>query len=103
MKIRSLCILLEKPEYTLGTDSIYRATQDKNSESLRDKPAAIQKMRMDYDRKGILKIISEIEKSSNATKELLDTIKERVTHGEFKEAERAAAAYAAALASGKII
>ena len=64
-------------------------------EDLCDKLQVIQKMCSDYDKKGVLEMISEISYYTEKTKNVLDGIKKMMLHSEFEEAANAAAAYAA--------
>ena len=85
-KLRSLLMKLKPKQDTKGTSD--------DPEDIKEKILAIKEMCADYNRRGALSIISEIENCSDRTKAVLDAIKEQVLHSEYDEAESAAAEYA---------
>jgi len=64
-----------------------------NTKDLNQKLLIIMEMCAEYDRKGIFKIISTIDKCSKEAFNVLNTIKSYVIHSEFESAGKAAADY----------
>ncbi|MCL2209055.1 MAG: transporter substrate-binding domain-containing protein [Treponema sp.] len=91
--LNSLRALLEKLQVKQVTENAV----DENTEELRNKMLLIKKKAAEYDRKGVLDIISGIRNYSENTKIVLDKLTENVIHSNFEEAGIEAASYAAAL------
>ncbi|MCL2765321.1 MAG: PAS domain S-box protein [Treponema sp.] len=61
---------------------------DEDAPDLHKKLYAIAQMCAEYDRKGILDIITAVKKCSKETRAVLEKINEYVTHSEFDDAEK---------------
>ena len=72
---------------------------DEDIEGLCEKLRGIQQKCANYNRKGSLNIIAEIKNGSKETMAVLDSIKERILHSEFEEADRIAAEFIAKLSA----
>jgi YesN/AraC family two-component response regulator len=70
---------------------------DEDIDSLRSKLLSIQEMCKNYNKKGVLNVLSEINNCSKETRKTLENIMGYLLHSEFEEAENTAAAYAARL------
>ncbi|MCL2805722.1 MAG: ATP-binding protein [Treponema sp.] len=82
--LNELRALLENLEEELKTDS-----DDEDPGDLLEKLLVIARQCDEYNRKGILDIITGIEKCTKETKEILNIIKENVLHSDFDEAKSA--------------
>jgi len=90
--INKLKELLEKLNAKRNENAVNHKLIDEDTEKLCKQLKAIQNKAADYDRKGVLDIISEIKNCSKETKAALDNISEHVLHSDFEEAEKIAAA-----------
>ena len=66
---------------------------EKDSGDIYEVLSAIKKMCGDYNRKGVLDLISSVKNCTRETKDALENVKEYVLHSDFDEAEAAAASY----------
>ncbi|MCL2440610.1 MAG: ATP-binding protein [Treponema sp.] len=91
------------PKFTAGLNDLLQKLEEErqiNTNSLDEDDADmynklqnIVEMCNEYDRKGVLDCIAEIDKCTNGTRAVLDVVKEYVLHSEFENAERTAAEY----------
>ncbi|MDR2965794.1 MAG: response regulator [Treponema sp.] len=88
-KLRGLLDKFKPEQEAGGTDDIAY---------LQKQLLSIQEMCADYDRKGVLDILAEMENCSNESKVILNTIMEYVQHSDFEKAEKEASDFAAYLA-----
>jgi len=95
--ISKLHELVHKLEIKRAENTVKIKFLDEDKEDLCKKLKAIQERAADFDRKGVLDIISEIKHYSKETKEALDSITEHVLHSDFEEAEKIAASREAVL------
>ena len=89
--LNNLHALLKKLEAEQETDGI------DDIAFLQDKLFVIQNMCVDYDRMGVIDILTEIKDCSKETRVVINRIKEYVLHSEFEQAEKEAIKYAASL------
>ena len=82
-----------KPDKDEGID--HGVTEDEDTEEMLGMMLVIKELCEDYDRKGVIDVISGIKKSSAKTKSVLESIKEQVLHSEFDEAGNIASLHAA--------
>jgi len=61
---------------------------------IHEKMLALKEMCVDYNRRGALSIIADVEACSAKTRAVLESIKEQVLHSDYEEAESIAAQYA---------
>ena len=97
--LRELRVLLDK--YEVKQDS---GDADEDIDELRNKLMSVQKMCLDYNRKGALDILEEINKKSHSreTHKIVDCVKEFLLISEFENAENAVANYMSDLLSGDV-
>jgi len=84
--------LLEKLNSEQNEESIDKPDED--IEDLRSKLLSIQAMCKNYNKKGVLNVLSGINDCSKETKTVLEKITGYLLHSEFEEAEKTAAEYA---------
>jgi len=93
--IKDLRRLLEMLESEQNNKITEVSGEEENAENLHKTLLGIEEMCADYNRKGVLDLISSINKCSRETRAVLEKIKEHVIHSEFEEAEKETAAYIA--------
>ena len=91
--LEKLNVLLKKLDEKNEEINSKTASEDEDKGSLIEKLNIIKELSEEYDRKGVLEIISEIKICSKETKAVLNNINEFVTHSEFEEAQNAAVVY----------
>ncbi|MCL2185148.1 MAG: transporter substrate-binding domain-containing protein [Treponema sp.] len=97
MFLNDLRSLLEKMEASREEKKNSLPQKDDNAADLHKIFLDVEKMCADYDRKGILNILSGINNCSKDTRAVIDKIAEFVIHSDFEEAQNAAAEYAVSL------
>ena len=101
--ISQLRSLLEKFEEAQNVMQAENSEIEQNAEYMREKFIAIQERAEDYDRKGVLDIVSEIKHCNKKTREVLNLIVEYVIHSEFEKAENEAVKYANTFVESKLL
>ncbi|MCL2440581.1 MAG: transporter substrate-binding domain-containing protein [Treponema sp.] len=93
--VNNMRVLLNKLELMQNEENEKQYSEDEDTGDLKKQFRKIQNLCADYNRKGALEKIAEINNYSKETKIALDSIKSFVLHSEFEEAEKIAAEYAA--------
>ena len=91
--LNNLCQLTEKLELKQEESAAQTIYTDNDIKNLQDRMAAIIELCADYDRKGALDSINEIQNCTKETRTVLEKITEHVIHSEFEKAEAEAKAY----------
>jgi len=88
--LNELRTLLDKMETSQKSNEDFA---DNDPEDIPEKLFTIGQMCADYNRSGVLKLISEIDNCTEKTKALLQEIKKLVINSDYEEAEEAITAY----------
>jgi len=86
--MRQLRALLERIKNIQNERINSISAEEEDAESMRDKLFEIKERTEDYDRKGVLEIISGIVNCNKEARDVLDKIKEFIIHSDFEEADK---------------